>query len=245
MRHARLNSFLCSSAFLLLASAAAAQTPPPPPVTVAQATRTDVPVFATGVGTVQAYRSVLVRARVDGTLEKLPFREGQDVKPGDPLAEIDPRPYEAALQQARAKRDADAAQLQNAKLDLARYNSLARTNFASRQQVDTQQATVNQANANLEGDDAAIDAAVAHHDDIVPRKQSVDGKVDDVGSAGSPLEGEDWLARIGACGANSDQGKFDEPATRTAPVLRNNQLTAVGEIVLAVFLGVEGARLQP
>ncbi len=159
MRHARLNSLLANTGFLLLAGTAAAQTPPPPPVTVAEATRTDVPVFATGVGTVQAYRAVLVRARVDGTLDKIQFREGQDVKPGDKLAEIDPRPYAAVLQQARAKRDADAALLQNAKLDLTRYASLARTNFASRQQLDTQHATVNQDKANLEADDAAIDSA--------------------------------------------------------------------------------------
>jgi multidrug efflux system membrane fusion protein len=132
---------------------------PPPPVTVTQATTQDVPIFASGVGTVQAYRSVLVRARVDGTLEKIYFREGQDVKPGDPLAEIDPRPYAAALAQAQAKRGADQAQLDNQKLDLVRYGALARTNFASRQQLDTQQAAVNQTIANLAGDDAAIAAA--------------------------------------------------------------------------------------
>jgi multidrug efflux system membrane fusion protein len=142
-----------------LALPAAAQTPPAPPVTVATAQRQDVPIFASGIGTVQAYRSVLVRARVDGTLDKISFREGQTVKPGDPIAEIDPRPYAATLAQARAKRAGDVAQLQNAKLDLARYASLARTNFASRQQVDTQQALVNQDNANIEADDAAIDSA--------------------------------------------------------------------------------------
>ena len=143
----------------LLARAAAAPTPPPPPVTVATAQRHDVPIFASGIGTVQAYRSVLVRARVDGTLDKIAFREGQTVKPGDAIAEIDPRPYAATLAQARAKRDGDVAQLQNARLDLARYASLVRTNFASRQQVDTQQALVNQDNANIEADDAAIDSA--------------------------------------------------------------------------------------
>lgn len=144
---------------LLAATPGFAQAPPPPPVTVVQAARRDIPVFASGIGTVQAYRSVLVRARVDGTLEKIDFREGQDVKPGDLLAEIDPRPYAAVMQQAEAKRAADAALLQNSKLDLARYSSLARTNFASRQQVDTQTATVNQNTANLQSDDAAIAAA--------------------------------------------------------------------------------------
>jgi multidrug efflux system membrane fusion protein len=143
---------------LLLAQPAAAQTPPPP-VTVAQAARQDVPIFASGVGTVQAYRSVLVRARVDGTLEKIFFREGQDVKRGDPLAEIDPRPYAAALAQAQAKRAADQANLDNQRRDLKRYAVLSRTNFASLQQVDTQQAAVNSSVATLQGDDAAIAAA--------------------------------------------------------------------------------------
>jgi multidrug efflux system membrane fusion protein len=142
---------------VLLAEPAAAQAPPP--VTVATATRQDVPIFASGIGTVQAYRSVLVRARVDGTLDKIAFREGQDVKPGDLLAEIDPRPYAATLAQARAKRAADVALLENAKLDLHRYATLARSNFASRQQLDTQQATVDQDNANIQADDAAIDSA--------------------------------------------------------------------------------------
>ncbi len=130
-----------------------------PPVTVARAERQDVPIFASGVGTVQAYRSVLVRARVDGTLDKIFFKEGQDVKPGDPLAEIDPRPYAAALAEAQAKRAADQANIDNLRRDLVRYAALARTNFASRQQLDTQQAAVNQAVANLAGDDAAIAAA--------------------------------------------------------------------------------------
>jgi multidrug efflux system membrane fusion protein len=147
------------AALIALSSAPAWAQMAPPPVTVTQAAEQDVPIFASGVGTVQAYRSVLVRARVDGTLEKIYFREGQDVKPGDPLAEIDPRPYAAALAQAQAKRAADQAQLDNAKRDLVRYAALARTNFASRQQLDTQQATVNQTLANLAGDDAAIAAA--------------------------------------------------------------------------------------
>ncbi len=142
---------------LSLAGPAAAQALPP--VTVVRAERQDVPIFASGVGTVQAYRSVLVRARVDGTLDKIFFKEGQDVKPGDPLAEIDPRPYAAALAEAQAKRAADQANIDNLRRDLVRYAALARTNFASRQQLDTQQAAVNQAVANLAGDDAAIAAA--------------------------------------------------------------------------------------
>lgn len=153
--------FLIAAVLAVLASAtvpAGAQSLPPP-VSVVSARRADVPVFTSGIGTVQAYQSVLVRARVDGALERIAFREGQDVKPGDLLAVIDPRPYAALLAQAQAKRAADLAQLKNANADLARYASLARTNFASRQQLDTQQATVAQAEANLQGDEAAIATA--------------------------------------------------------------------------------------
>ena len=131
----------------------------PVPVTTGHAERRDVPEFARGIGTVQALNSVLIRARVDGTLEKIAFTEGLLVKPGDPLATIDPRPYAATLAQAQAKRAADVAQLKNAGLDLARYNSLARTNYASQQQVDTQKATVQQSQANIQGDDANIASA--------------------------------------------------------------------------------------
>jgi multidrug efflux system membrane fusion protein len=129
------------------------------PAVVAKATRQDVPIYATGVGAVQAYQSVLVRARVDGTLIQFPVREGQLVKRGDVVAVIDPRPYQAALDQANAKKAQDDAQLANTKLDLVRFQSLSRQDFASRQQVDTQQALVNQNTATVSGDDAAIEAA--------------------------------------------------------------------------------------
>ena len=129
------------------------------PVTVTHVTRQDLPEYTRGIGTVQAYRSVLVRARVDGNLDTIAFREGQEVHPGDLLAQIDPRPYAAALAQAKAKRASDQAMVDNAQRDLVRYASLVRTNVASRQQVDTQQALVAQYQANLQGDDAAIAAA--------------------------------------------------------------------------------------
>ena len=129
------------------------------PVQVANAGRRDVAVFTRGIGTVQAYRSVLIRARVDGTLDQIAFREGQTVKPGDLLAVIDPRPYQATLDQAQAKRAADEAQMANARLDLQRYASLARTNFASRQQVDTQTALIQQYAANIKGDEANVASA--------------------------------------------------------------------------------------
>lgn len=131
----------------------------PIPVQMTRVVRQDVPVYLRGIGTVQAFQQVQVRARVDGYLDKIDFTEGQTVKPGDLLAEIDPRPYQAALMQAQAKKASDQAQLANAQLDLQRYTNLARSDFASRQQLDTQQALVRQYQANLQGDDAAIASA--------------------------------------------------------------------------------------
>ncbi len=147
--------------FMSAPIAVAQSTAPNPavPVTVIKVQRKDVPEYARGIGTVQAYRSVLARARVDGYLTNIAFREGQEVKAGDLLAEIDPRPYAATLAQARAKRASDVAQLDNAKRDLARYAALARHNDASIQQLNTQQALVETDTANIQGDDANIDSA--------------------------------------------------------------------------------------
>jgi multidrug efflux system membrane fusion protein len=126
---------------------------------VAAARQQDVPVFLAGLGTVQPFNAVTVKARVDGTLMDVKVTEGQEVKKGDLIAVIDPRPYQAALDVARAKKGQNAAQLSNAQRDLARYTSLARQDFASRQQVDTQQAAVAGFTAALQGDDATIATA--------------------------------------------------------------------------------------
>jgi multidrug efflux system membrane fusion protein len=129
------------------------------PVTVTNAVRRDVPVWLRGLGTVQAYYAVQIRPRVDGTLTQVPVKEGQDIKQGDLLAVIDPRPYQAALDSAVAKKQQDQAQLSNAQADLARYASLVRQDFASRQQLETQQAMVKQFTAAILGDEAQIEAA--------------------------------------------------------------------------------------
>ena len=129
------------------------------PVFAAKATVQDVPVWLRGLGTVQAYYSVQLRPRVDGTLVEVPVTEGQDVKKGQLLAVIDTRPYQAALDAAMAKKQQDQAQLANAQADLARYASLVRQDFASRQQVDTQQATVKQFIATIAADEANIETA--------------------------------------------------------------------------------------
>jgi multidrug efflux system membrane fusion protein len=130
------------------------------PVTVATVARQDVPILLRNIGSVQAFQAVVVRSRVDGMLDQVLFTEGQEVKRGDHLALIDPRPYAAAFAQTQAKKTYDQVQLENAKRDLARTQSLVRNDFASRQQLDTQTAAVGQITATLVGDDAAI--AVAH-----------------------------------------------------------------------------------
>ena len=133
--------------------------PPPVAVVAAAAEQRDVPVFLSGLGTVQAYNTVTVKPRVDGSLDKIAFVEGQDVKQGDLLAQIDPRPLQAQLAQAVAHQASDQAQLANAKLDLQRFTNLATREFATRQSVDTQKAQVAQLEAALQGDQAAIDNA--------------------------------------------------------------------------------------
>ena len=129
------------------------------PVTTVVALTQDVPVQQRALGTVQAFQSVLVRARVDGTLDRVLFTEGQRVKPGDILAQLDPRPYQAVLDQAVARKAANEAMLANARQDLIRYNDLAASQVASRQKLDTSRTAVMQAEAAVRGDDASIAAA--------------------------------------------------------------------------------------
>jgi membrane fusion protein, multidrug efflux system len=134
-----------------------AQRPPDAvPVQLGQAKRQDMPVLLNNIGAVQANQQVLVRARVDGTLTQIYFKEGQMVKAGDKLAEIDPRPYAAALASAMAKKAADTAMLATAEKDLTRTSNLVQRDFASRQQYDQQTGQVGQLQATLQGDDAAI-----------------------------------------------------------------------------------------
>jgi membrane fusion protein, multidrug efflux system len=133
----------------------------PVPVLVASAQLADVPVYLDGVGTSRALNTVTVRAQVDGKLISVNFKEGQDVKRGDVLAQTDPATFQAQLDQAVAKKAQDEAQLANARLDLERFVRLAQTNAGSKQQADTARAQVAQLEAQVRSDQAAIDNARA------------------------------------------------------------------------------------
>ncbi len=129
------------------------------PVTPGIVAKQDVPIFLDGLGTVQAFNSVTVRARVDGEIKQVAFTEGQDVKAGDLLVLIDPRPYQAQLDQALAKKGQDEALLANAKVTLARNTELMLKNVLDRQTFDTSRYAVDQLGASVQADEAAVQTA--------------------------------------------------------------------------------------
>lgn len=136
-----------------------AQAAPPVPVSVAQGKQQDVPVYLRGIGTVQALNAIEIHPQVGGLLTDLPVTEGQDVKKGDVVAVIDPRPLKAALDRAVAQRTQDQASLANAQADQQRYATLAKNDFASRQQLDTQVSTVARNQGIVAADEASIEEA--------------------------------------------------------------------------------------
>ena len=129
------------------------------PVTVTKASRQDVPVYLRGLGLVAASRTVVLRPRVDGTIDRVAFTEGDEITAGALIAQLDPRPYQAVLDQALARKASDEATLANARLDLRRSTQLASNQFAAQQTVDTRAATVAQLEANIKGDEATVSAA--------------------------------------------------------------------------------------
>lgn len=140
-------------------AAAAAAVPQGIPVTVGIARTQDMPVYVRGIGTVQAYNMVTIKSRVDGQIMKVAFKEGQEVKAGDPLFQIDPRPFQAALDQATAAKQRSEAQLVGAEADLERYGKLLGSGFQSRQSFDQQKAITDALKGAIAGDQAAIDTA--------------------------------------------------------------------------------------
>jgi multidrug efflux system membrane fusion protein len=139
---------------------AAAPAPVPPvPVVASTVTSHDVPIYLEGVGTVIAYNTVVVRSQIQGQLVSINFTEGQTAKTGDLLAQIDPRPYQAQIDQLVANRDRDQAQLVNAQANLTRYSDLGKKGWATPQLVETQTAQVAQLKAAIKADEALIEAA--------------------------------------------------------------------------------------
>jgi multidrug efflux system membrane fusion protein len=141
------------------ASPAAAGGAPAVPVTEGRAETRDVPIWLSGIGSVQPLNTVTVKVRVDGQLDRVAFTEGQDVHKGDVLAQIDPRSFRAQLKQAQANKAKDEAQLANARLDLDRSTRLEAKGAASKQSLDTQRAQVAALEATIEADQAAIEMA--------------------------------------------------------------------------------------
>src|SRR6202048_2674004 len=129
------------------------------PVTAGTVGAEDVPVFLHGIGTAQAYNMVSIKSRADGQIVKLDFKEGQEVKEGDLLLQIDPRPYQAALAQAEATKQKDEAQLAGAQADLERYAQLVPSGHQTRQSYDQQKALVAQLQASIKGDEARLQTA--------------------------------------------------------------------------------------
>jgi len=157
---------------------AAPQTPAPPPavpVTAGVAEARDMPVFVRGIGSVQAFNTVTVKSRVDGQIVKVDFTEGQEVKAGDLLFEIDPRPFQAALAQATAAKQKDEAQLVSASADLGRTTQLLGNGFQTRQTFDQQKAAVGQLQAAIKQDEAQIEAAQLNLD-YASIRSPIDGR---------------------------------------------------------------------
>ncbi len=198
--------------------------PPPPavPVSVAVARTEDVPITISGIGTVQAYNSVAVKSKVDGEITQVLFDEGQDVKAGDPLVVIDPRPYQAQVAQAVANRAKDQALYDGAVLDLRRYEDLVLKDFASRQQVDQQRALVDQYRAQILNDVGQIDYATTQLGFTTVR---------------SPLSGRAGIRQI-------DQGNFVHSTDHTV-IVTITQLQPISVVFSLPADDVARSRLVP
>ncbi len=180
----------------------------PVPVLVAPAARADVPVYLDTVGTIKALNTVTVRPQVDGRLLSVNFKEGQDVTKGEVLAKIDPTTYQAQLDQAKAKKAQDEAQLANSKIDLERYEKLAITNAINKQQADTQRALVAQNTALVQADQAAIENAQAmlNYTTII-----------------APIDGRTGIRQV-------DEGNFVQAANTASAIVVLTQLKPISAL---------------
>jgi multidrug efflux system membrane fusion protein len=204
---ARVRSLVAALPWVTAPPAQPPRATAPVPVSLATAKIEDVPVYLSGIGAVQAYNTVSVRSRVDGEITQVLFQEGQDVKIGDPLAVIDPRPFAAQLHQAEATRAKDHAMLTGALLDLNRYEELVKKSYASQQQVDQQRALVDQYRAQVDNDEAQIDYARTQLGYTTIR---------------SPIEGRVGIRQV-------DQGNFVH-ATDTNPIVIITQLRPISVV---------------
>ena len=152
-------AFIRGSASKNPAAPPAAATPPVVPVVAGAVAQHDVPIYLTGVGTVIAFNTVVVHSQIQGQIVSINFTEGQTVHTGDLLAQIDPRPYQAQIDQVTATRDRDQAQLLNAQANLGRYTQLGDKGWATPQLVETQKAQVAQLQSAIKADEALIEAA--------------------------------------------------------------------------------------
>jgi membrane fusion protein, multidrug efflux system len=203
------------------------------PVAATVAEQKDVPVYVRGIGTVQAFKAVSIKTRVDGQIVKIAFEEGQDVKQGDPLFQIDPRPFQALLEQAQAAKQRDEAQLAGAKLDLERYGKLIGSGFQSRQSYDQQQATVDSLKGSLASDQAQIDTAqlnLAYADIRAPIDGRTGQRLVDLGNLVQMAQGTTLvtITQIKPIFVN-----FTVPQDATDEIRRNQQTAALDVIAYA------------
>src|SRR5258705_5618036 len=133
--------------------------PPPVPIVAGTVAQHDVPIYLTGVGTVIAFNTDVVRAQIQGQIISINFTEGKTVHAGDLLAQIDPRPYQALIDQYTSNLERDQAQFKNAQANLTRYTTLGQKGWATPQLLETQQAQVGELQAAIKADQALIDAA--------------------------------------------------------------------------------------
>ena len=222
------------------AAKAAQADAPAVPVTAVKAKVQDVPVELRGLGTVQAFNTVEIKSQVNGMLIAIPVQEGQEVHQGDIVAHIDPRPYQATLDQVTAQRAEDAAQLQSAQLDLQRYQHLAKSSFAPVQQVDDQQATVNKLVATVQADSAAVENARINLDYCTIRAP-IDGRVSfhqtDVGNL------IEVASQTGIVSITQDKPISVLFTLPEAELLRIQQAMGKGALLVSVYSGDDKTKL--
>jgi len=218
-------------------------------VTTTQVQQRDFPLYLTGVGTVTANANVTVKVRVDGQLDKIAFKEGQDVKAGDLLAQIDPRALKAQLLQAQATLAKDQATLANARIDLQRYTTLRAQDAATQQQLDTQKALVAQLDATVKTDEAAVNYAQVQLS-YTTIKAPVSGRVGTrLVDAGNIVHATDTTGLVvinqidpitvlftlpeeAVPAVNKSQLKHSKPLKVTAYTRSNQEQLAVGTLIL-------------